>query len=88
MISTGTENRKAVTRKGGNGQAPNRLLGKILRIDVDNGDPYAIPEGNLFKGSPDKGREEIYAMGIRNPWGMTVDIDGKSDRRRCRPEPV
>ena len=58
--------------KGGNGQAPNRHLGKILRFDVDSGDPYAIPDGNPFKGK-DSGLKEIYAWGIRNPWGMTVD---------------
>ena len=58
--------------KGGNGQAPNRHLGKVLRFDVDSGDPYAIPDGNPFKGK-DSGLKEIYAWGIRNPWGMTVD---------------
>lgn len=57
--------------KGGNGQASHRLLGKVLRLDVDKGDPYAIPDGNPFKGKD--GRDEIYAWGIRNPWGMTVD---------------
>ena len=58
--------------KGGNGQAPNRHLGKVLRFDVDSEDPYAIPDGNPFKGK-DSGLKEIYAWGIRNPWGMTVD---------------
>ncbi len=58
--------------KGGNGQSLRRHLGKILRFDVDSGDPYAIPEGNPFKGKDD-GLEEIYAWGIRNPWGITVD---------------
>ena len=58
--------------KGGNGQALDRHLGKILRIDVNSGDTYSIPDGNPFKGK-DKGLDEIYAWGIRNPWGMTVD---------------
>ena len=58
--------------KGGNGQALNRYLGKVLRFDIDSKAPYAIPDGNPFKGSKD-GREEIYAWGIRNPWGITVD---------------
>lgn len=57
--------------KGGNGQALDRYLGKILRLDVDNGKPYGIPDGNPFKGK--EGLDEIYAMGIRNPWGITVD---------------
>ncbi|MFP6880122.1 MAG: PQQ-dependent sugar dehydrogenase [Roseibacillus sp.] len=63
--------------KGGNGQATDRLLGKILRLDVDKGDPYGIPEGNPFKGKD--GRDEIYAWGIRNPWGITVDHGGNGD---------
>ena len=58
--------------KGGNGQALDRHLGKILRIDVNSGETYSIPDGNPFKGKS-AGLEEIYAWGIRNPWGMTVD---------------
>lgn len=60
--------------KGGNGQATNRLLGSILRIDVDNGKPYGIPADNPFAKNK-KGRPEIYAWGIRNPWGITADGD-------------
>ena len=58
--------------RGGNGQALNRFLGKVLRFDIDSKAPYSIPEGNPFKGKKD-GREEIYAWGIRNPWGIPVD---------------
>jgi glucose/arabinose dehydrogenase len=59
----------------GNGQAMNRLLGKILRIDVNNGDPYSIPADNPFVGKA--GRDEIFAVGFRNPWGMSFDTDGR-----------
>jgi glucose/arabinose dehydrogenase len=50
----------------GNGQSLNTLLGKILRIDVDGGDPYAIPPDNPYGN-------EIWAYGLRNPWRMSFD---------------
>src|SRR5690606_26514156 len=52
----------------GNGQDINQLLGKILRIDVDSGDPYGIPPDNPFVGR--EGRDEIFAYGFRNPFRM------------------
>ena len=48
------------------------LRGKILRIHPKPEGGYSIPEGNLFADGRD-GRAEIYGMGIRNPFRMTVD---------------
>lgn len=59
----------------GNAQDLNVLLGKILRIDVNTGKPYGIPKDNPFADGK-KGKPEIYAYGIRNPWRMSFDMDG------------
>lgn len=56
----------------GNGQSLNTLLGKLLRIDIDNGDPYAIPPDNPFLSGAS--REEIWAYGLRNPWRFSFDL--------------
>lgn len=53
------------------GQDRNELLGKLLRIDVDYGSPYAIPPGNPFARGG--GRPEIFAYGFRNPWRFSFD---------------
>jgi glucose/arabinose dehydrogenase len=53
------------------GQNEDVLLGKILRIDVDGGTPYAIPPGNPLVGVD--GRDEIWATGLRNPWRFSFD---------------
>jgi len=50
----------------GNAQNLNTLLGKVLRIDVDQGDPYSIPADNPF-GS------EVWQYGLRNPWRISFD---------------
>lgn len=55
----------------GNGQSLNTLLGKLLRLDVDGGTSYAIPEDNPYKNG---GAEpEIWAYGLRNPWRFSFD---------------
>jgi len=62
----------------GNGQKLDTLLGKVLRLDVDHGTPYGIPRDNPYADGK-KGRPEIYAYGLRNPWGMSFDRGGKHD---------
>jgi glucose/arabinose dehydrogenase len=54
------------------GQDPHQLLGKLLRLDVDAGDPYGIPADNGFLADP-VFQPEIHAMGLRNPWRFSVD---------------
>ena len=49
-----------------NGQDTTSLLGKILRIDVNGGDPYSIPSDNPFGN-------EVWAYGLRNPWRISFD---------------
>ena len=51
----------------------NDLRGKILRIDVQADGSYTIPEGNLFAEGTEKTRPEIYVMGNRNPYRISVD---------------
>ena len=58
----------------GNGQNRNALLGKLLRVNVDRGDPYTVSDGNPF--SKGGGRGEIWALGLRNPWRFAFDKVG------------
>ena len=64
---------------GGSGGDPDNraqnlgtLLGKMLRIDVDGGFPYAIPATNPFRTTPGA-LPEIWAYGLRNPWRFSFD---------------
>ncbi|XP_036005790.1 HHIP-like protein 1 isoform X2 [Fundulus heteroclitus] len=61
--------------KFGNSQNKSALLGKVLRIDVDNnyeGVPYSIPSDNPFIGEQGA-KPEIYAYGVRNMWRCSID---------------
>ncbi len=56
----------------GHGQRPDTLFGTIVRIDVDHGEPYAIPPDNPYAaGGP--GAPEVWAYGLRNPWRVAID---------------
>jgi len=64
---------------GGSGYDPfnhaqtlDTLKGKILRLDVDSGTPYAIPADNPFVAVPGA-RGEIWAYGLRNPFRFWID---------------
>ncbi|MDF1868075.1 MAG: PQQ-dependent sugar dehydrogenase [Saprospiraceae bacterium] len=56
----------------GNAQNTNTFLGKILRLDVDNGTPYGIPPNNPFVNDANV-LDEIWAIGVRNPWRFSFD---------------
>jgi glucose/arabinose dehydrogenase len=58
-----------------NGQKKNTLLGKILRINVNNSsasEPYVVPADNPFVNDPAY-RPEIWSLGWRNPWRFSFD---------------
>lgn len=51
----------------------NDLRGKILRIKPEADGSYSIPSGNLFEDDDPKTRPEIYTMGLRNPFRISID---------------
>jgi glucose/arabinose dehydrogenase len=59
----------------GNGQDLSSKHGKILRVDVNSRDGYAIPKDNPFVGNDDA-LDEIWAYGFRNPWRCSFDMGG------------
>jgi glucose/arabinose dehydrogenase len=80
MLAFGPDGYLYVTTGDGGGAGdPDRtaqdlgsLLGKILRVDVDGGEPYAIPPDNPFVAT-EGARPETWASGLRNPWRATFD---------------
>nr|XP_046245804.1 HHIP-like protein 1 [Scatophagus argus] len=61
--------------KFGNSQNKSALLGKVLRVDIDNNDdgaPYSIPSDNPFLWEKEA-RPEVYAYGVRNMWRCSID---------------
>jgi len=64
----------------GNAQNRSSLLGKILRIDINGSAPgvgYGIPRDNPFVGKNNGYRQEIFAYGLRNPWKISFDGEGR-----------
>lgn len=60
---------------GNRSQNPGTLLGKMLRIDIDNpsnGNNYGIPADNPFVNQTNT-LDEIWALGVRNPWKFSFD---------------
>jgi glucose/arabinose dehydrogenase len=57
---------------GKRAQNPMDYHGKMLRIDVDHGNPYSVPASNPFYGSTTT-LNEIWALGLRNPWRYSFD---------------
>ncbi len=55
-----------------NGQSLATLLGKLLRIDLRGGAPYAVPPDNPFAAQA-AARGEIWSYGLRNPWRFSFD---------------
>lgn len=55
----------------------NDLRGKILRIHPEPDGTYTIPDGNLFPKDGSRGKPEIYVMGVRNPFRISVDKTGR-----------
>jgi glucose/arabinose dehydrogenase len=55
-----------------NAQSLSTLLGKLLRVDIDTPEGYAIPPDNPFVGVSGA-RGEIWAYGLRNPWKFSFD---------------
>jgi len=60
---------------GDRAQDPKKLLGKMLRLDIDTPGPnsmFSIPPSNPFVGDPNA-KDEIWALGLRNPWRYSFD---------------
>lgn len=58
-----------------NGQSMDELLGKMLRIDIDETLPYEVPASNPYVGTSSDTLPEIWAAGLRNPWRFEFDSE-------------
>ncbi|MEE6288195.1 PKD domain-containing protein [Georgenia sp. MJ173] len=66
------EGRRAFDAQATSGNT-NDLRGKILRVTPEDDGTYSIPEGNLFEPGQELTRPEVYGMGFRNPFRITID---------------
>jgi glucose/arabinose dehydrogenase len=73
FLYIGTGDGGSANDPGNRAQDRLRLLGKMLRIDVDGGEPYGIPPTNPFRNLLLVARPEIWATGLRNPWRFSFD---------------
>jgi len=74
FLYIGTGDGGGVGDPGDDAKDPRSLLGKILRIDPRNPRgpaPYSVPRLNPFVGR--RGRNQIFAYGLRNPWRFSFD---------------
>jgi glucose/arabinose dehydrogenase len=71
LLYLGTGDGGSAGDPNGNAQNPDRLLGKLLRIKPRRKRGYASPRSNPFASGP--GRDEIYALGLRNPYRFSFD---------------
>ena len=58
---------------GGNALSQQTLLGKILRIHIEDNGTYTIPPDNPFVGHPPPAKQEIFTLGLRNPFRASFD---------------
>ena len=80
LLWIGTGDGGGANDRYGNGQNPQTLLGKLLRLDVADSpnQPYVIPPDNPWVASDWNGRDvrgEVWAVGLRNPWRYSFDRD-------------
>ena len=74
FLYLGTGDGGAAGDPHGNAQDPEVLLGKLLRIDPRKKGGYAVPDSNPYVGRA--GQDEIYALGLRNPYRFSFDSRG------------
>ncbi len=77
MLYVGTGDGGSANDPQQNGQNPNRLLGKLLRVAIHDDGGMSVPADNPFSGQAGK-RAEIWASGLRNPWRFAFDREDGS----------